>query len=128
MASGSNGAALLKQDSKRKRVLYYDVLNIVACMAVLLLHFNGISHTYKATGAWAQSIVVESAFYWAVPIFFMLSGATLLRYRERYSTKTYLLKRFKRAVVPFLTWSIIVLVWKILTAQTTPPRWSQITS
>lgn len=53
-------------------------------------------------------LAIEVLFYWAVPIFFMLTGATLMRYRERYDTKTFLLKRFQRTVIPFLAWSTIL--------------------
>lgn len=104
-----------------KRVLYYDVLNIAACLAVLFLHFNGIVHTFSPTRAWLQALVAECVFYWAVPIFFMLSGATLLRYRERYTTGVFLKKRFARTLIPFLAWSVIALVWMVLTGQMEPP-------
>lgn len=70
-----------------RRVVYFDVLNIVACIAVLALHHNGIVHWFKVdTNAWKQALIFEVLFYWAVPIFFMLSGATLFNYRDKYST------------------------------------------
>ena len=31
---------------KSKRVLYYDLLNIAACIAVIALHHNGLVHTF----------------------------------------------------------------------------------
>ena len=96
----------------KKRELYIDMLNIVACFCVICMHCNGIVHTYTGTEAWKQSMVVETLAYWAVPVFFMLSGATLTNYRERYDTKAYLLKRVVRVGIPFLAWTIINLVWK----------------
>ncbi len=33
--------------------------------------------------------MLEVSFYWAVPVFFMLTGVTLLDYRKRYSTKVF---------------------------------------
>lgn len=72
-----------------KRVVYFDVLNILACFCVICLHCNGIVHTYTQTSAWAQSLAVEVICYWAVPIFFMLTGATLMNYRSKYDTKTF---------------------------------------
>lgn len=50
---------------------------------------------------------IECFFYWAVPCFFMITGATLIDYRNQYDTKTYFQKRFWRSVVPFLFWSIV---------------------
>ncbi|MDG2917704.1 acyltransferase family protein [Bisgaard Taxon 10/6] len=90
------------------RVIYFDILNILACFAVLVLHHNGIVHNYNVnTLAWKQALVFEVLFYWAVPIFFMLTGATLFTYREKYSTRVFFMRRFSRAVVPFLIWSCI---------------------
>lgn len=41
----------------------------------------------------------------------MISGATLIDYRERYSTKEFLKKRFKKTVIPFLCWSVISILY-----------------
>lgn len=105
-----------------KRIAYFDVLNIAACFCVIAMHFNGLVHSFSPTVAWAQALFVECLAYWAVPIFFMLSGATLLRYRERYSTREFLKKRFTRTFVPFLLWSLIALVWKVATRQLPAPQ------
>lgn len=43
---------------------------------------------------------------------FMMSGATLMNYRDRYNTKTYLTKRFTRVGIPFIAWSLINFIWK----------------
>lgn len=56
------------------RVLYYDMLNILACLSVIALHHNGLVHHYSNTIAWKSSLIVECGLYWAVPIFCMLSG------------------------------------------------------
>lgn len=102
---------------EKKRVLYYDLLNICACFSVICLHCNGKAHTYTNTIGWFQAFAVEVLCYWAVPVFFMLSGANLLNYREKYDTKTFLKKRFSIIFVPFLAWSVIMLAFKCLTGQ-----------
>lgn len=74
-------------NERQTRILYLDILNILACFAVLMLHHNGIVHNYDIhTSTWKQALAFEVLFYWAVPVFFMLTGATLIRYREKYST------------------------------------------
>ena len=93
------------------RIYYYDFLNIIATIAVLALHHNGIVHNFTATSSWNQALIIEVICYWAVPIFFMLSGATLMEYRNKYSTKNYFIQRIKRTFLPFLLWSIF---WAIL--------------
>ena len=95
----------------KQRILYFDILNVLACFAVIVLHHNGIVHYYKVnTLEWKQALFFEVLFYWAVPVFFMLTGASLLSYREKYSTKKFFTKRVSRAVVPFLIWSFILLI------------------
>lgn len=98
-----------------KRVVYFDVLNTIACLCVLGMHCNGIVHTYEDSLAWRQSLVVESLAYWAVPVFFMLSGATLMNYRKRYSTAEFLKKRFQKVFIPFVIWSVGVGIYKYST-------------
>lgn len=96
----------------KKRVLYFDFLNITAALGVIFLHCNGIAHNYSDTLAWYQALLVEVVFYWPVPIFFMLSGATLMGYRERYSTSEFFKKRFLRTVIPFILWTLISAAYK----------------
>ena len=73
---------------------YIDTLTILSCIAVVYLHANGIFWTHPSGRLWLTSNVIESFFYFAVPVFFMISGATLLEYRQRYSTLTFIKKRF----------------------------------
>lgn len=95
----------------KKRILYYDLLNICACFGVICMHCNGIAHNYSDTLGWKQAFLVEVLCYWAVPVFFMLSGANLMNYREKYDTKTFFKKRFSRILIPFAAWSVISLVF-----------------
>ena len=69
---------------------YIDTLTILSCIAVVYLHANGIFWTHPSGRLWLTSNVIESFFYFAVPVFFMISGATLLEYRQRYSTLTFI--------------------------------------
>lgn len=40
----------------------------------------------------------------------MISGANLLDYAEKYSTRIFLEKRCKRVVLPFVIWSIVAVI------------------
>lgn len=93
-----------------KRILYFDLLTIVSCFAVVCLHCNGLVHTFQPTIAWNEALVVEVIAFWAVPIFFMLTGANNMGYRSKYDTKTFLKRRLKKLLIPFIAWSIIVYV------------------
>lgn len=96
----------------RKRVLYFDLLNICAAICVVFLHCNGKARDYSETLGWYQALGIEVICYWAVPVFLMLTGATLMGYREKYSTTEFFKKRVSRTVIPFLLWSIINAVVK----------------
>ena len=72
-----------------KRVVCFDALNVLACLSVIAMHCNGAVHVFADTYVWRQSLLVDVLAYWAVPVFIMLSGATLMRYRERYTTKEF---------------------------------------
>lgn len=87
--------------------LYISVLNCVSCVAVVLLHTNGIFWSHPSGELWISANFIETYFYWAVPIFFMISGATLMDYRERYTTAEFYKNRIKKTVVPFVFWSLI---------------------
>lgn len=62
--------------------------------------------------------------YWAVPVFMMLSGATLMNYREKYDTKTFFKKRFIKVLIPFIFWAVFMFVWGIATKQIDPSEHS----
>lgn len=99
----------------KNRIHYFDFLNVIACMAMLGLHHNLIVHRYSQDDSWAQALIVEVVCYWAVPVFFMLSGATLMEYRRRYGTVEFFRHRFSRAVIPFVLWSLVWVALKYAT-------------
>ena len=102
------GGQLEESQKRNNRIIYFDILNILACICVVFLHCNGIVHRYSTDTSWKTSLIFEVICYWAVPIFVMLSGATLLKYREKYDTKTFFKKRFTKVLIPWIIWSFIV--------------------
>lgn len=100
---------IILMKANEQSVAYYDLLNIAACLAVVALHHNSSVHKYNATSAWVQALIVEVLFYWAVPCFFMMSGAKLLTYRDRYDTRTFLKKRIRKILLPFVFWSTLII-------------------
>lgn len=94
----------------QKRVAYFDLLNIFAALSVVFLHANGAVHTFSNTLAWKQALGIEVICYWAVPVFFMLSGANLMNYRQRYSTALFFKKRLIKIIIPFIVWTLFYAV------------------
>ena len=97
---------------EKKYNVCYDILTILACLMVVFFHTNGIVYTYSDTISWKISVVERCIVYSAIPIFFMLSGAKLMEYRNRYSTKEYAVKRLQRIGIPFLFWNLFYLIYQ----------------
>jgi surface polysaccharide O-acyltransferase-like enzyme len=99
-----------------KRVLYLDVLRVVAAIAVVLVHTSAnliYTVSMRSTLNWRTAIVIDSASRWCVPIYVMLSGAFMLTYRKRYTTEQFIRTRLMRIVVPFAAWLAIYLAWLV---------------
>lgn len=99
-----------KIENEYSRTFYLTVLNVLSCFGVIMLHCNDIYWQAPTGMLWISANFIETCFYFAVPIFFMISGCTLLEYRERYSTRKYFNKRFWKTVFPFLMWSFLAYV------------------
>jgi len=110
-----------KQKLGKERDLSFDVMNILACISVIALHHNSLVHSFVPTAGWVQSLVIECLCYFCVPFFMMISGANLLDYHKKYDTAVFFRKRLTRVVIPWLLWSVIILLWRVKTAQIEKP-------
>lgn len=81
-------------------------LNAISAVAVVTLHTNACFWEFSRNRWWITANVIECVLYFAVPVFLMISGATLINYREKYDTKTFFYKRIKKTVIPFIAWSL----------------------
>ncbi|MFF2889825.1 acyltransferase [Paenibacillus sp. NPDC057967] len=92
-----------------KRIIYIDLLRIISIVAVIVLHISASLLTRTndfSTTSWWVSNVFNSICRFAVPVFFMISGAMILR-SEVKSLKDFYLKRVWPLVVALLSWSLI---------------------
>lgn len=90
-----------------EKKVYLSLLRVISCLGIIIMHTNSVFWSRPHGMLWVSANFLETFFYFAVPVFFMISGATLLDYRQRYSTKTFFKKRFSKTLVPFLFWSIV---------------------
>lgn len=93
---------------------YITVLSIIASFAVVMLHTNDIFWAFSYEPKWVLANIIESVMYFAAPVFFMISGATLIDYRKKYDTKTFFKKRFSKIALPFVFWSTMYFVFHCL--------------
>ena len=96
---------------------WINLISVSSCIAVVFLHTNGCFWMFSKDRYWATANIIECFFYYAVPCFFMITGATLIDFNERYSIGIYFEKRIKKTVIPFVAWSLIGLVYKIITLE-----------
>ena len=87
---------------------------MLSALAVVGLHTNTSFWQFSRESWWFSANIIESVLYFAVPIFFMITGATLLDYTKRCDTKTFFLRRVKKTVIPFIFWSLMALLFRIL--------------
>lgn len=101
-------------EKSKQRIIYVDILKIVAIMGVIILH-SAAPLTYQLNSIklswWWISNFFESSMRWAVPIFVMVSGMLLLDPKKEESIKIFLIKRFNRVLIPFIFWGIVYTIW-----------------
>lgn len=88
------------------KFLYIAALNVFGALGVVMLHANGIFWSRPQGSLWLSANFIETFFYWPVPIFFMITGTTLIDYLKRYNTKIFFQKRVVRTLLPFVFWSM----------------------
>lgn len=99
-------AAIIKQPG---RILYLDMLRIIAIMAVVVIHVCAIE-LYTAdvhSVRWLSITAWDSLVRWAVPVFVMISGYFFLDNSRPLSIKKLLFKNIARLVLVFIAWSFI---------------------
>ena len=89
---------------------YITFVIVVSAFAVLTLHTNNCFWFYTGKeDFWFSANIIESVFYFAVPLFFMVSGITLMDFFDRYSMKRFFARRFMKTMLPFLVWSFVAM-------------------
>lgn len=109
---------------KARHFRYMDVLNVLSCFAVVVLHCTTVVYVNQGNVQWFVSVALQSLFMFAVPVFFMISGANLIGYRSRYSTKVFFQKRLKRVLATLVGFSLFIYILSCLvpTQLGLPPR------
>ena len=67
---------------------------------------------------WKTANIIDAVFYFAVPVFFMISATTLLDFNERYSLGTYFKKRITKTVIPYVFWSLFGVAFQVFYLET----------
>ena len=104
------------QNQKITLLDYIAIAKIISAFSVVILHTNNKFwyFDYKIYKQyWISANVIESIFYFAVPVFILCVGATLLDFNEKYGLKEYYYKRFVKVVLPLISWNIILYFYRV---------------
>lgn len=102
-------------DKSSKKIGYISLLSVLSAIAVVFTHTNECFWTFSTESYWISATVIECLMSFCVPVFFMVSGATLIDYRDRYDTKTFFKKRIFRTLIPYITWCYIGMIYNLCT-------------
>jgi surface polysaccharide O-acyltransferase-like enzyme len=95
----------MSSDFSAKNIQYFDTLRAMATLAVIIIHVNTpvMNMNYgKNMEYWWIGLIINNLVRFAVPIFLVLSGATLLS--KKYAAIDFYKKRLSRVLIPFLFW------------------------
>lgn len=93
-----------------QREIWQNILRVFCCFVIVLLHCT--CNVYKQFGEdvfwWVPHMLMSCFTAFAVPCFYMISGANLLR--REHSVKEVWLKRIPQNAIPLLFWSAIYIL------------------
>ena len=102
-------------DSNINTKQWLDTLRAIATLGVIVIHLSSplVKMSYgKNMSYWWIGNIMDSGVRFAVPIFLMLSGATLLA--KEYRLNDFYKRRILRVLVPFLFWIVVYLIYQWL--------------
>lgn len=111
------------ETSKQKRMLWADVMRVVAIYFVIAVHTSSLPTNLldiKNSFFFLTSFTVVKV---CVPLFIMLSGALLLGKQEPISS--FLSKRVVKVLIPWLLWTLIYMMWNYTVHSYHPANLSQ---
>ena len=98
----------MKTKALDRRINYITFLSVVSSVSVVALHTNGVYWRFSSTERyWITAGIIECLLYYAVPVFFMITGATLLDFFERYGVLEFYKKRIAKSFIPYIFWSLV---------------------
>ncbi len=90
----------------RKRIYYLDILRVIACMAVVMIHASSgyVTKDFGGFNFWVGN-VFDSFARIGVPLFVMISGSIMLDKDYSYNNK--LIKHIVKLIIFFIFWSAL---------------------
>lgn len=105
----------------QQRVIYADILRILATIAVIIIHVSavGFRELNPASFEWNVLNIYDSLVRWCVPVFVMLSGMFFLDPNKEIKVKGLYFKSISRILAALLVWAFIYELYKHAIRQNT---------
>ncbi len=98
----------MRGQTEKNRILYIDALRVFAIIGVVMIHVSSVALRQTAdTVTFVAGVFYNSAVRWAVPIFFMITGAMFLRPGKTCTFRGMLTKYVVRLVYCILIWGTV---------------------
>ena len=105
-----------------ERHRHLDWLRVMSAFAVVAIHV--LSHYLGGfalkSRMWTLTMLAKHVMHFCIPVFFMISGALLIRPLGEMTYRQYLKKRYARIFFPFLTWSVVHWLAVVVAVQKNP--------
>lgn len=96
-----------KETTNFERKYYLDILRIIATFAVVAIHISSSSIDINSTNDWKYNVLFNNIQQWAVPVFFMISGALFLNKDYKLDIKKLYCKNIFRLLTSYCSWILI---------------------
>ena len=103
-----------------KRVIYLDVLRIIAILMMMMIHVSGgyLGGLMVCSVQWNIAEVFQSVSRCCITLFFMISGIFFLDDKKDVTLKSLFTRNIKRIVTAFLFWSLFYAVFACINEKT----------
>lgn len=99
---------MINNNANNERIVYADLMRIVAAFAVVVLHTAAGEWSYTSVNDlnWHISNIFDSMVRWCVPVFVMLSGMFFLNPEKEITTAKIFKKYILRIVIALIFWGL----------------------
>jgi len=93
-----------------------DILRIIACFAVIIIHMSGMGFGEREIGtkSWWVYNIYDSSVRWCVPMFVMISGSLFLNPDKKITYYDLFTKYIFRIILAFFFWSAFYVITDVI--------------
>ncbi len=100
---------------EKQRILYIDVLRVMATFGVILIHTSAQNWADTEISFWKWNAfnIWDAAVQWSVPVFIMISGILFLDGNRAFNIRKLYTHSIFRIVIAFIIWSFLYALYQV---------------